>query len=326
MVAVTRLLAIQYRTLFLVGDTGRIERENDPDRSPGPRFWLAGCVSGNISGVRSDVADDVAAEIAALVATEPPFADLTSPPTHLDRYIDLLARDAAAPREMRGLIYELPHYLQHESRVRLIDDESNEGRCLHQFFSIHGLPDGFAELGFRSISDLWRPWCVALVNGEVASVAFAARISETGAELGVTTAKAFRAKAVPPPRQLAGRACQRCSRANCSTALIKPMCLRSASLHAWASAYSERACGFYREQELARSPDWDIEHWRDDLVTAQSNPAISSRPALNSIVEPAKSSPTGSQRPPRCAARNASTTALKERRFSGRPRPWPSSG
>jgi RimJ/RimL family protein N-acetyltransferase len=190
MIAVTRLLAIQYRTLFLVGDTGRIERENDPDRSPGPRFWLAGCVSGNISGVRSDVADDVAAEIAALVATEPPFADLTSPPTHLDRYIDLLARDAAAPREMRGLIYELPHYLQYESRVRLIDDESNEGRC--QFFSIHGLPGGLAELGFRSISDLWRPWCVALVNGEVASVAFAARISETGAELGVTTAKAFR--------------------------------------------------------------------------------------------------------------------------------------
>jgi RimJ/RimL family protein N-acetyltransferase len=59
-------------------------------------------------------------------------------------------------------------------------------------FSVHGLPDGSAELGFRSISDLWRPWCMALVNAEVASVAFAARISETGAELGVATANAFR--------------------------------------------------------------------------------------------------------------------------------------
>jgi hypothetical protein len=61
------------------------------------------------------------------------------------------------------------------------------------------------------------------------------------------------------------------------------------------------------------------------MAMAQSNPEISSRPALNSIVEPTKSSPTGSQRPPRWAARNASTTALKERRLSGRPRPWPSS-
>ena len=40
---------------------------------------------------------------------------------------------------------------------------------------------------------------------------------------------------------------------------------------------------------------------------------------------PAKSSPTGSQRPPRCCARKASTTAVKERRFSGRRKPWPSS-
>jgi hypothetical protein len=134
MVVVTSLLAIQFRTLFLVGNTGRIERENDPNHSRGPCFWLAGCVSGNVSGVRSDIADDVAAEIAALVATEPPFADLTSPPRHLDRYVDLLARDAPAPREMRGLMYELPYYLQYESRVRLIGDESNEGRRLHEFF------------------------------------------------------------------------------------------------------------------------------------------------------------------------------------------------
>jgi RimJ/RimL family protein N-acetyltransferase len=33
---------------------------------------------------------------------------------------------------------------------------------------------------------------VALVDGKAASVAFAARIAETGAELGVATAKAFR--------------------------------------------------------------------------------------------------------------------------------------
>jgi RimJ/RimL family protein N-acetyltransferase len=103
-----------------------------------------------------------------------------------------LARDGAAHPAALGLIFELPHHLHYESRARLIDDESKEGRGLHEFFFVHGLPDGLAELGFRSISDLWRPWCMVLVNGQVASIAFAARISEDGAELGVATVREFR--------------------------------------------------------------------------------------------------------------------------------------
>src|SRR5262245_43179565 len=51
-----------------------------------------------------------------------------------------------------------------------------------------------------------------------------------------------------------------------------------------------------------------------------------SPPARIWWLEPLKSSPTGSQRPPRWRARNASTIALKARSFSGRAKPWPSSG
>jgi RimJ/RimL family protein N-acetyltransferase len=192
MIDATSLLAIQFQTLFLLTAAGRIERENDPDQSPGPRLWLAGCVSGNVAGVRADIADDVATEIAALASTEPPFADPNRPPKHLDRYVDLLARDAAAPQENLSLIYELAHHRQYEGRVRLVDNESHEGRCMYEVFSTHGMPDGLAELGFRRTSDLWRPWCMVLVEGEIASVAFAARLSRTGAELGIATVKAFR--------------------------------------------------------------------------------------------------------------------------------------
>jgi hypothetical protein len=67
------LLSIQFQTLFLTTGSGRIERENDPDHSPGPRLWLAGCASGNVAGLRSDVMEDLAAEIMALVVKEPPF-------------------------------------------------------------------------------------------------------------------------------------------------------------------------------------------------------------------------------------------------------------
>jgi hypothetical protein len=36
-----RLLATQLRTLFVLTCTVRIDCENDPDRSRGPRLWLA---------------------------------------------------------------------------------------------------------------------------------------------------------------------------------------------------------------------------------------------------------------------------------------------
>ena len=37
-----RLLATQLRTLFVLTCTVRIDCENDPERSRGPRLWLAG--------------------------------------------------------------------------------------------------------------------------------------------------------------------------------------------------------------------------------------------------------------------------------------------
>jgi predicted GNAT family acetyltransferase len=43
-------------------------------------------------------------------------------------------------------------------------------------------------MGFVNVGELWEPWCMALHDGEVASIAFAARLSETGAELGLATA------------------------------------------------------------------------------------------------------------------------------------------
>src|SRR5262249_27473274 len=150
-VTATRLLAIQLRTLFILTGAGKIERENDPDHSPGPRLWLAGCAARNVAAIRCDVTDAVAAEIAALAATEPPFASPERTPRYLDRYVDLLSRDAPVSRQTFGSIYKLPHHLRHEGRVELIDDESDEGRRLHEFLSTHGMPDGLAELGFRNV-------------------------------------------------------------------------------------------------------------------------------------------------------------------------------
>jgi hypothetical protein len=188
----TELLSIQYRTLFLTTGSGRIERENDPDHSPGPRLWLAGCPSRNVAGDRSDVGDGVAAEIMALVATEPPFLMRDGCLRHLDRCIDLLCREGAAPKQSLGVIYELPHRLEYGHGAALLDSDSGDGERLHASLSKRGLPVGLLDLGFRDASEFWAPWCVALHDGQVASVAFSARLSETDAELGVATVRGLR--------------------------------------------------------------------------------------------------------------------------------------
>ncbi|RVI06065.1 N-acetyltransferase [Sinorhizobium meliloti] len=183
-------LDIDYRTLFRLGDGGRIERENDPEGSPGPGFWLAGCAEGNIFGVRTDVPEDIAEELERLVADEPPF---THPgiPKHLGRYLPLLGGSGPVKYNF-GLIYELPHALAYEGRARLIESGTGEGRELTRTWAANGVPQGLFDLGFHDVTDLWEPWCAAAAGDEIASIAFAARRSDAGAELGLVTAKAFR--------------------------------------------------------------------------------------------------------------------------------------
>jgi hypothetical protein len=188
------LLAIQYRTLFVTTCAGRIERENDPDRSSGPRFWLGGCSSGNLAGVRFDVAEHITAGIMELAAAEPPFHSTQGHPVHLERFIELLSGQETIREQKLGVVYKLPHGVDYRHDVELIGSDNRDGERLYAVLSERGLPAGLKQMGFRDAADFWPPWCVALHDGEVASVAFSARISETGAELGVATVPALRGR------------------------------------------------------------------------------------------------------------------------------------
>lgn len=186
----TDWLKTDYRTLFHLTGEGRIERENDPDNSPGPRLWLSGCEEGNIFGLHADLPDDIAVELANLAAGEPPFLH-PAEPKHLERYLSVLGSHTPVAHNF-GLIYELPNGLSYGTGARLIGSDSEEGRQLARSLSINGMPESLRELGFHGVDDFWQPWCVAVVGGEIASVAFAARLSDVGAELGLVTAKTFR--------------------------------------------------------------------------------------------------------------------------------------
>ncbi len=183
-------LKTQYQTLFRLRPDGRIERENDPDFSPGPRFWLAGCPECNLFGLRDDLPDDLVAEIECLVATEPPLTH-SATPRHLERYLSLLGNGDPTEHDL-GLTYELPHAHPYPSKARLIGSDSKEGHDLVHSWAFEGVPENLLELGFRQVADFWAPWCAVIVDDEVASIAFSARLADAGAELGLVTTKAFR--------------------------------------------------------------------------------------------------------------------------------------
>ncbi|MDX8532014.1 GNAT family N-acetyltransferase [Mesorhizobium sp. VK25A] len=185
-------LRADYRTLFRLSRDGRIAGENDPDCSPGPRLWLAGCASGNVFGVHTDLPEDLADELEGLLASEPPFTHPATP-RHLERYLALLGGGNHA-RHNFGLIYDLPHGHSYPDGAQLVSSDSEDGQAMIRSWKAEGVPEGLSELGFREAADFWAPWCAALVGGDVASIAFAARLADAGAELGLATVKAFRGR------------------------------------------------------------------------------------------------------------------------------------
>jgi hypothetical protein len=189
-----RLLEIDFATSFALCSEGRIERENDPERSPGPRMAFAGCDKGNRFALRSDVGPSAAAAIWALAEAEPPWRDGAAAPACLPAILDLLAAEARIETIVPGLVYRLPNALAFDGGARIVAGNTIEGAALSARLDREGLPASLLAMGFSGPADFWPPWCAALVDGEIASVAFAARLGRSGAEIGVAAAPEHRAK------------------------------------------------------------------------------------------------------------------------------------
>jgi hypothetical protein len=186
------LLAIQVATAFVTADTGRILYVNDPDRAPGPRFYLAGCGSGNIIRIRHDVSESSARALMNLANDEPALSDPESTPVHLDDYIRILASEAPVVRSDSGLSWCVPHQLDYAHGAPLVCSGTPEGDRLFADLAERGMPEALVALGFVDAGEFWPPWCVALHDNEIASVAFAARLGAVGAAAGVASVPSYR--------------------------------------------------------------------------------------------------------------------------------------
>jgi hypothetical protein len=189
-----RLLALDAETTFSLSGAGRILGENDPDGSPGPRLYLAGCPGGALVRLRHDVDPAIAPRIEALVAEQPVWCDPEAPPACLPRLLDLLARDGPAEASGPAVIHLLPRAPPCAASFRIVRSDTPEGDELLAWLAREGIPPALMTAGFVGVGDFWPPWCVALEDGEIAAIAFAARTGRQGASIGVYTFPGFRGR------------------------------------------------------------------------------------------------------------------------------------
>ena len=189
----TDLIAIQAKTTFVLSASGRIESENKPDLSGGPRLILAGCETGNVFHVHRKVEDATARALEALAVDEPPLFDPHSEPRNLDEYVALLS--PTEEQVGQGLNYVFPPDFTYDHQVTLVTSGTSAGDEVGLATSFGDvMPSSLKDLGFRGPADIWEPWCIALVDGKIASIAETVRAGEAGVEVGVDTVPELRGR------------------------------------------------------------------------------------------------------------------------------------
>jgi hypothetical protein len=184
----TEDLAVRLATIFVFDASGRVVRNTDPDRGAAPRLYIGGCASGNVACVRHDVGTPTAHAIEQLVAEEPPLDAPERVPVHLDRYVELLAVEAPVDGHTMSVNYRFPRDFEYAQDASIVvSDTDEEARAECGMTPDRVLPEPLTAIGFSTVGKLWTPWCVALFDGEVASMAETVRIGAAGAEVGVNT-------------------------------------------------------------------------------------------------------------------------------------------
>ena len=181
------LLRTVVETGFVLDDIGRIVSENDPVRSIGPLFFMAGCPTGNVVAVGADVDEQVVREIGNLAADEPPFVDPEAVPVHLERYLELLNSHSTGLSTSFGLQHLIPKPLDCPEGFELVLSGTDAGDSLVNRLNRNGMPLNLLELDFRAPEDIWVPWCVAMQEDNVVSVGMTARLGSRGVKSGVVT-------------------------------------------------------------------------------------------------------------------------------------------
>lgn len=187
------LLEEHRRTAFTFDARGWMIHESAPDRSRGKRFSLTGCRRGNLAVIRDDLVDQTATELERLTAGEPPLWPADTAPRNARGFLGALGVPGPVGDQHCGLLWFFPGPLAFDAGAHLVWSGTEEAERLVNRFP-ESMAKSLVETGFRTPGDLWQPWCVALVEGNVVSIAETVRRGRNGAEVGVDTALRYRGR------------------------------------------------------------------------------------------------------------------------------------
>jgi hypothetical protein len=158
---VTRaLLALQAATQFEITPARRLKCTNDPERTPAPLLYMAGCAEGWIGYVREDVAEDAARAFAETMTREPPLKSPGASPRFVADYCALAGGAEAPTAHNFGPIHRSPRGRTAATAAEIVCQGTPAGDALWERFCRDGVPDGLKDAGFTDPSHFWEPWCV----------------------------------------------------------------------------------------------------------------------------------------------------------------------
>ncbi len=187
------MLVLQAGALFTRDARGRLVAENAPGGHPAPDLYLAAGAGGSEYWLGQDVGDDAAAAVHSLHMAVREREDVRDLP--LAEFARALDGDGGMARSLDvHLTFLLERRIAPTVHAELVLSGTERAMALAERVRREGMPADVAAAGFPVMEEFWEPWCIALVEGEMAATAFAARLGSDAADVGVYTFPRFRGR------------------------------------------------------------------------------------------------------------------------------------
>lgn len=171
------LMQARTNVLFTYDGRGRMLYDNDPERRPAPRIYLAYTADGYVLRFGQAISDVTAAQIGEIVHRQPPVEDVRTTPRVVEAVQEALSGQSPAPQG--GPAYRFPEPLPSPGGTVQITEATVQ-------LALHTYPWLLAELAE------WWPCFAVVRDGAAVSICFSARIGAAVCEAGVETVPAFR--------------------------------------------------------------------------------------------------------------------------------------
>lgn len=178
-------MRMHVQALFTHDEDGHLERVNEPDGAPAPRFFLGRTRDGDVWRFRRDVDHDIRRDLEAAIQSDVLTKDAPDSPLSASRYEKILARSALVQKTWLGPAFCFPDELPGTAGTILVTDDNAD--FLRPLLAAW-VPD----------TRLCQPMFALIVDDSAVAVCASVRRTSDAHEAGVDTAPSHRGRGYAP--------------------------------------------------------------------------------------------------------------------------------